>query len=81
MMREVVARALSWALALLEPDHPRQRHVHPPHGPGEDLAALEVRRKQQARRRALHYAALGIDHPYTYPGAPFPAHAFPGVPG
>ncbi|GLF99375.1 hypothetical protein SYYSPA8_33780 [Streptomyces yaizuensis] len=31
---------------------------------------------QQQRRRALHYATRGVDFPYTYPGAPFPADAW-----
>lgn len=34
------------------------------------------------RRRAAEFAAMGVDYPYTYPGAPFPRSAFvaPGVP-
>ncbi|MBB5934603.1 hypothetical protein [Streptomyces zagrosensis] len=28
------------------------------------------------RRRAVEFATLGQDHPYTYPGAPFPRSAF-----
>lgn len=28
------------------------------------------------RRRAVEYAAQGVDYPYTYDGAPFPASAF-----
>lgn len=32
--------------------------------------------RQQERQRAAAYATLGIDYPYTYPGAPFPADAF-----
>ncbi|MFM9614937.1 hypothetical protein DF268_26290 [Streptomyces sp. V2] len=28
-------------------------------------------RRQKERRRVLEFAALGIDYPYTYPGAPF----------
>jgi hypothetical protein len=30
----------------------------------------------QERRRAAALATLGIDYPYTYAGAPFPASAF-----
>lgn len=36
---------------------------------------LELRIKQE-RRRTLYYATQGLDFPYTYPGAPFPASAF-----
>ncbi|MEU1077435.1 MULTISPECIES: hypothetical protein [unclassified Streptomyces] len=36
---------------------------------------LELRLKRE-RRRTLYYATQGIDFPYTYPGAPFPASAF-----
>lgn len=32
---------------------------------------------QQQRRRVLYYAVEGVDVPYTYPGAPFAADAFP----
>ncbi|MCX4679311.1 hypothetical protein OG413_29140 [Streptomyces sp. NBC_01433] len=28
------------------------------------------------RRRAAALATLGVDYPYSYPGAPFPASAF-----
>lgn len=36
---------------------------------------LELRIKRE-RRRALYYATQGVDVPYTFPGAPFPAESF-----
>ncbi|GGP40454.1 hypothetical protein [Streptomyces melanogenes] len=39
----------------------------------EDTLELRIKRE---RRRALYYATQGIDLPYSYPGAPFPASAF-----
>ncbi|MDX3388309.1 hypothetical protein PV682_43775 [Streptomyces niveiscabiei] len=56
-------------------------------GPTKEEAAEFFRRQaeadtarerelQQERQRAAAYATLGIDYPYTYPGAPFPAEAF-----
>ncbi|WP_416970298.1 hypothetical protein [Streptomyces sp. 4F14] len=38
-------------------------------------AAWELR-LQWERRRAAELATLGVDHPYTYPGAPFDAASF-----
>ncbi|WP_416970379.1 hypothetical protein [Streptomyces sp. 4F14] len=41
----------------------------------QDAATLELRR-QQERLSVLTLATMGIDHPYTYPGAPFGLDAF-----
>ncbi len=37
---------------------------------------LQLRAVQHERRTALSLALDSIDHPYTYPGAPFPASAW-----
>ncbi|MEX3102753.1 MULTISPECIES: hypothetical protein [unclassified Streptomyces] len=39
-------------------------------------AEAEEARLQQERLRIAELASMGIDHPYTYPGAPFTE--FPG---
>lgn len=50
-----------------------------PYVPAETTLDLGVIRE---RRRAAELADLGVDYPYTYPGAPFPRSAFvaEGVP-
>lgn len=56
-------------------------------GPTKEEAAEFFRRQaeadtarehalQQERQRAAAYATLGVDYPYTYPGAPFTATDF-----
>ncbi|MGJ5897511.1 hypothetical protein ACSCBZ_37045 [Streptomyces niveiscabiei] len=42
----------------------------------EEWARMEEAELQRERRRAAELATLGIDHPYTYPGAHFPRDAF-----
>lgn len=42
--------------------------------------AIEQRRLQHERRFALGEAVAGRDHPYSYPGAPFPYAAFVSSP-
>lgn len=34
---------------------------------------------QRERRYAAEFAAIGVDYPYTYKGAPFPRSAFAGA--
>ncbi len=40
----------------------------------DQSACVEDLVLHQERQRALKAAALGYDYPYSYPGAPFPAH-------
>ncbi|MFM9611485.1 hypothetical protein [Streptomyces niveiscabiei] len=47
----------------------------------EEWARMEEAELQRERRRAAELATLGIDHPYTYPGAHFPRDAFGGTTG
>ncbi len=65
------------------PKHVTERHT-PLHGEEVALArpyvlteeTLQLRTVQHERRTALSLALDGVDHPYTYPGAPFPASAW-----
>ncbi|MFM9445036.1 hypothetical protein [Streptomyces acidiscabies] len=41
----------------------------------QDADTLELHR-QRERLHALTLATMGVDHPYTYPGAPFGPDAF-----
>lgn len=53
---------------------------------GEDMALIRLYYRAETtmqlgvikaeRRRAAELASMGVDHPYTYPGAPFPRSAF-----
>ncbi|MFI1826629.1 hypothetical protein ACH41E_09240 [Streptomyces sp. NPDC020412] len=45
--------------------------------PGPTKEQAQAFLLQQQRRRVLYYATEGVDIPYTYPGAPFAADAFP----
>lgn len=60
-----------WVLAREEP-RPLSRQQ------ADDTLELRIK---HGRRRALYYATQGVDLPYTYPGAPFPASAFRTVAG
>ncbi|MGW8884767.1 hypothetical protein [Streptomyces sp. NPDC055749] len=66
---------------------PTPEHVRALYAPlrGEDVALTRPYCRMDAtlelgiireRRRAAELASLGVDYPYTYPGAPFPASAF-----
>ncbi|MEW2034929.1 hypothetical protein AB0901_31060 [Streptomyces roseifaciens] len=67
---------------------PTPAHIIERHTPlrGEDVAlarpyvlaeeTLELRTVQHERRNVLRLALDGIDAPYSYPGAPFPASAW-----
>lgn len=103
-MRDLIARALLWALALLLPATGRHRATPEPEQPTtppveyeatkpapespwlrpwtspSKADAAEIFRRQaetaRERRRAAELATVGVDYPYTYPGAPFPAASF-----
>lgn len=47
-----------------------------PYVPTGDYDTLNLRLVQRERRTAAVLATLGVDWPYTYDGAPFPASAF-----
>ncbi|MFL4905003.1 hypothetical protein ACJ6WF_17880 [Streptomyces sp. MMS24-I2-30] len=74
-------RAYAWSTPI--PDHVRARHA-PLRGEEVRLVRPYVLAAPTAplpavtweRRRAAALAALGVDYPYTYDGAPFPLSAF-----
>ncbi|MFE9607523.1 hypothetical protein [Streptomyces sp. NPDC006012] len=74
-------RAYAWSTPV--PDHVRARRA-PLRGEETRLVRPYVRTETtprhsavtRERRRAAALAALGVDYPYTYEGAPFPLSAF-----
>ncbi|MFB7499146.1 hypothetical protein ACFC09_31420 [Streptomyces sp. NPDC056161] len=74
-------RVYAWSTPI--PDHVRARHA-PLRGEEVRLVRPYVLAAPTApppavtweRRRAAALAALGVDYPYTYDGAPFPLSAF-----
>ncbi|MFJ7588409.1 hypothetical protein ACIQZO_13690 [Streptomyces sp. NPDC097617] len=64
-----------WSRPWTGPSSADARRIFRPETDAETTLVLSP--VQRERRYAAEFAAIGVDYPYTYKGAPFPRSAFP----
>ncbi|MGW6879255.1 hypothetical protein ACWGEU_03155 [Streptomyces goshikiensis] len=71
------AAANPWSRPWTGPSAAQVRAVFRPETSTESTLPLSP--MQRERRWAVQFAEIGVDYPYSYPGAPFDARAFHGA--
>lgn len=66
-----------WSRPWTGPSSTDARRIFRPETDAESTLVLSP--VQRERRYAAEFAAIGVDYPYTYKGAPFPRSAFAGA--